>query len=169
MSFLDADNSGDRYFTPPWCYENLPIDWSEYKTAFEPSMGDGRLYLFMEEQGMKVDGRDLEWASETGENEDFFNWDGRVDLIITNPPFSLAQEFVEHAIPRADTVIMLQRLNWMGSQKRHNFWKENPPDALYVLSKRPSFNGKGTDNQDYAWYVWQKGKKRLTGMNWITG
>lgn len=166
--FLDAKNAGDSYYTPQWCYENLPIDWSEYKTSLDAAMGDGRLYLFLEEQGIKVDGRDPQWASETGDDEDFLNWDGKVDLIITNPPFSKAQQFVEHAIPRADTVIMLQRLNWMGSQKRHTFWKEHTPDALYILSKRPSFNGKGTDNQDYAWYVWQNGKKRLAGLHWIT-
>ena len=26
----------DYYPTPEWCYENLPIDWSQFKTAMEP-------------------------------------------------------------------------------------------------------------------------------------
>lgn len=160
MAF-DALNFADSYYTPEWCYKNLPIDWSKYKTALEPSMGDGRLFLFLEDQGMNVDGRDIIYENDiTGlEDESFFSWDGYVDLIITNPPFSKAQKFAEHALPRCKTLIMLQRLNWLGSQKRHSFWKKNNPDSLFVLSKRPSFNGKGTDSCDYAWYVWQNDEK----------
>jgi len=149
-----ATNTGDNYYTPEWCYENLPIDWTKYRTAFEPSLGDGRLLLFLEEQGLKVDGRDITW--DIGEEEDFFKWDGNVDLIMGNPPFSKAQQFIEHALPRCNTLIFLLRLNFMGAVKRHNFWKENPPSKLYVLSNRPSFNGRGTDSCDYGWYVWEK-------------
>ena len=149
-----ATNTGDNYYTPEWCFKKLPIDWKKYRTAFDGSMGDGRLLLFLEEQGLKVDGRDITWN--IGEEEDFFKWDGNVDLIMGNPPFSRAQEFIEHALPRCKTLIFLLRLNFMGAVKRHNFWKANPPTKLYVLSNRPSFNGRGTDSYDYGWYVWEK-------------
>ena len=39
--------------------------------------------------------------------------------------------------------------------KRHSFWDDHKPDTLFVLSKRPSFDGNGTDMTEYAWFVWQ--------------
>lgn len=150
----------DFYPTPTWCYENLPIDWSHFKTAHEAGAGDGRIVHFLKNKGIKTT------YSEIEEGKDFFEWDGEVDLIFTNPPFSLAQEFIEHAIMSAPTVIMLLRINFLGSQKRHDFWQQFPPDGLYILSKRPSFTGKGTDSTEYAWFVWSD-IKELQGMHWI--
>jgi hypothetical protein len=80
-------------------------------------------------------------------------------MIIGNPPFSLAQEFLEKCfeIAKDDTyVVMLLRLAFLESRKRHKFWQENPLHKLYVLSERPSFiNGK-TDATAYGWFVWQR-------------
>ena len=92
--------------------------------------------------------------------------DGEVDLILTNPPFSIAKEFIEHSMMCSTTVIMLLRINFLGSQARHDFWNQFPPDGLIILSKRPSFTGKGTDATDYAWFVWSD-KKELHGLRWI--
>lgn len=78
------------------------------------------------------------------------------DLIFTNPPYSQAKEIIEHALttwPYA-TVVMLLRLNFLGSQTRHAFWQKFPPNELHALSCRPSFTGGGTDATEYAWFVW---------------
>ena len=162
MVFLNADNKDDSFYTPPWAYESLPIDWTRYKDGLEPSMGDGRIFGFLEDQGVKMDGRDLDWQSETNQDEDFLNWDGYVDLIMTNPPFSKALEFMVHGINRCKTMLLLLPLNYLGSQKRHKFYSVNPPDSLFVLSKRPSFTPDGkTAAKDYGWYLWQTGEKHV--------
>ena len=153
-------NPNDYYPTPTWCYEHLPIDWSQFKTALEPCKGDGRVVSFLESKEMKVD-----WC-EIQEGKDFFDHDGEYDLIFTNPPFSLAQEFIEHSMMLSTTVIMLLRINFLGSQKRYDFWQQFPPDGLFILSKRPSFTGKGTDSIDYAWFVWSD-IKEVQGIRWI--
>jgi hypothetical protein len=75
------------------------------------------------------------------------------DVIIMNPPYKLAMEFVEHAIESAGVTVCLLRLAFLASQKRAAFWREHPAD-VYVLPKRPSFTGGGTDSTDYAWFVW---------------
>lgn len=77
------------------------------------------------------------------------------DLIITNPPFSLAMEFIRRSLrARTRYVAMLQRLNFIGTAARHEFMSEYPPD-LYILPNRPSFKATGeTDSIEYAWYVW---------------
>lgn len=140
----------DFYPTPNWCFEKLPLKWDTWKTAHEPCGGDGRITNFLNNKGLSTT------YTEIQEGTDFFKWDEKVDLILTNPPFSIALEFIEHALPRAQTTIMLLRLNFLGSQKRYKFWINHEPNALYVLSKRPSFTGSGTDATEYAWYVWDK-------------
>ena len=150
----------DYYPTPEWCYKNLDIDWSQFKTAHEPGAGDGRIVTFLQNQGIETT------YSEIQEDKNFFEWEGDVDLIFTNPPFSLAQEFIEHSMMFAPTVIMLLRINFLSSQKRYDFWQQFPPDGLYILSKRPSFTGTGTDSQEYAWFVWSDIKK-LHGFHWV--
>ena len=84
------------------------------------------------------------------------------NTIITNPPFSNTQEILEHLLEiRANAplntkpkIIILQRLGFLGSQKRHNFWNKYPPDAVWAVSKRPSFTGQGTDAHEYGWFIW---------------
>jgi hypothetical protein len=98
---------------------------------------------------------------DTNKGENFFDWDGYVDLIMGNPPYSIAQRFIEHALPRCGTLIFLLRLNFLGSLKRKEFWNQNKPDTLFVLSKRPSFRMTGTDMTEYAWYVWQNEAKHI--------
>jgi len=81
------------------------------------------------------------------------------DLVLTNPPYGLALEFVERAakeLPGACRAFLL-RLNFLGSQKRAVFHRANPCD-VYVLPKRPSFTNGGTDATEYAWFVWGPGR-----------
>lgn len=107
----------------------------------------------------------------------------KVDLILTNPPFTLAKEFIEKAISESDTVVMLQRVNYLGSKGRMPFWKKYPPTHLFVLASRPKFIAKcqkcknpenyqigaielcplcggkvrpQSDATEYAWFVWDK-------------
>lgn len=85
-----------------------------------------------------------------------------VQTVITNPPFSLAQEFIEQSFklyPDAE-IIMLLRLAFLESKRRSKFWQQHPVNKLYVLSERPSFTGKGTDSTAYAWFVWDGSDKQ---------
>jgi hypothetical protein len=87
--------------------------------------------------------------------------DYKPNLIISNPPFIIAREFIEKALDDvADDgfVIMLQRLNFFGGKKRKDFWDNLMPKYTFVHSRRMSFTHDGkTDSIEYAHYVWQKG------------
>lgn len=154
-------NQSDFYPTPMWCYENLDIDWSQFTSAHEPCRGDGRIQRWLQQHGVKTT------YSEIREGKNFFSWNGKVDLILTNPPFSLSQEFIDHSIERANTIIMLLRVNFLGSVSRYDWWKENSPTCMYVLSKRPSFTGIGTDATEYAWFVWDKTDRLPKGVRFV--
>ena len=76
------------------------------------------------------------------------------DWVIGNPPYSHAEAHVRHALTLAPRVAFLLRLAFLESEKRAPFWHEHPAAAVYVLSKRPSFTGGGTDSAAYGWFVW---------------
>lgn len=87
----------------------------------------------------------------------------RFDLIITNPPFSLAQEFLaasrKHLAPGGKIVFLLP-LTWLACRKR---WEaiykisDNRPESVHVLVVRPSFTGEGTNATEYGIFVWGEG------------
>jgi len=78
------------------------------------------------------------------------------NLIITNPPFALAQDFIEKALQESEAwVVMLLRLNFFESRKRLPFWKAHMPLYAFVHSSRLSFTPDGkTDSIAYMHCVW---------------
>lgn len=64
-------------------------------------------------------------------------------LILGNPPYSEAEQHIRHAMPMLASngrLAFLLRLNFLEGKQRHKgFWKELPPEFVYVLDKRPSF------------------------------
>jgi len=82
------------------------------------------------------------------------------DVIITNPPFNIALDIIKKALDDVKTnglVIMLQRLNFLGSQTRSAWFKQNMPAYIYVHSRRMKFhNTLSTDSIEYAHYAWFK-------------
>jgi len=63
-------------------------------------------------------------------------------LVVGNPPFEMAQQFVDRSLEstRAEKgiVALLLRLSFVAGRSRRKFHLDNPSD-VYVLSKRPSF------------------------------
>jgi hypothetical protein len=162
-------NEADFYPTPGWCVRRLleacPLPGGNW---LEPAAGDGAII-----KAVNAVRPDVRWSAldiraevapqiaQTGASfigADFLTTadaigSARFDVLITNPPFSLAQEFIERSLRVADCVAMLLRLNYLGGAKRCEFMRANPP-SVYVLPNRPSFTGHGTDATEYAWFVW---------------
>lgn len=147
------ETPANEYFPTPqetvdrlWEIISIREDW----TYLEPCKGKAEAIYKHLPQGSQ-------WA-ELSEGVDYLTTEFKpVDCIITNPPFSLTVQFLEKSFTEADVVIYLQRLNFLGSVKRKEFWKKNKPTNMIVLSKRPSFSGDGkTDGADYCWYIWDK-------------
>lgn len=82
-------------------------------------------------------------------------------VIITNPPFNKALEFIQKALEDVEDngyVIMLLRLNFLETKARKQFFDNYMPEYIFVHHKRMSFiEGGGTDSVAYAHYVWRKG------------
>lgn len=86
-----------------------------------------------------------------------------MDVIITNPPFSLTEAFLEKSLAELQpdgTLAYLQRINFLGSLKRLGFWKRiGLPDKAPVIVPRPRFVGGGSDSCEYAWFIWDRGNR----------
>lgn len=156
---MSATNRGakrianDFYSTPIESFNPLiPYIKQLGVACFEPACGDGRLVRALEENGIPAWGKDI-----AIDGYDFLkdeNCNIGIHCIVTNPPFSLAQEFITQATACSKNVFMLLRLNFLGSKKRKIWWGSHEPSALFVLSDRPDFTGEGGDACDYAWFYW---------------
>lgn len=168
----------DAYFTPSWCVDAILPHLPTAGSVLEPCAGEGAIVLALRANGVdcidaiEIDaGRAARVRALGGVDlicddalapETVDLWQAPHGLVITNPPFSLAMEFVERAItfqaPHRGTSAFLLRLSWLASSKRAAFHRENPSD-VYVLSKRPSFTGDGkSDSADYMWAIWGPGR-----------
>jgi hypothetical protein len=148
----------DKYYTPRWCIEKLVerIDFTTVRSFMEPCAGDGRINDYIPNGIVK-------WSCELDRGVDYLTHlvQYKDDLIITNPPFSKSIEFLTKSLNEALTVCYLQRLNWLGSKTRKDFWNNNTPDKLFILAQRPQFMKEmglksGSDSTEYAWFIWDK-------------
>ena len=142
----------------------------------EPACGEGHITKVLKEHGYSVFSYDKVYRG-FGMQMDFFDRDYWFGDIITNPPYKLALPFVKHALDIIEDgfkVAMFLRLLFLESKARAEFFKKCPPKIVYVSAKRLTCakNGdferyKGSNAQAYAWFVWQKGYKGQTVVDWI--
>jgi len=83
------------------------------------------------------------------------------DLIVGNPPYSLAQAHAEHALgllAQGGYLAFLLRQSFFGSYKRAvSIWTNTPLRYFWPIGQRPSFIEGANDNSEYGVFVWQKG------------
>jgi predicted RNA methylase len=174
-------SKGDFYETPDWCVTGLlpkilpPSFDDAAPIVVDAGAGTGAISAAVAEYNKKIEIVGVEKNAElVGKarargiyaaefvQANFLGWKPNVTPthVIMNPPYSYAQRFVEHALSivrRGGTVAALLRLSFLASKQRREFHAKHPAD-VYVLTKRPSFTGKGTDACDYAWFVWITGE-----------
>jgi len=117
-------------------------------------------------QIVQIDTMDIREDSSADKKADYLTTNCKgYDVIITNPPFYLAQEFIEKALEDVKDdgyVVMLLRLNFFGSKKRFDLWQRHMPIYTFVHHKRLSFTGGKTDSVEYMHAVWKKDVKPLS-------
>lgn len=97
----------------------------------------------------------------------------KYDLIIGNPPYRYAEEFVRRShelLINDGVIIFLLKLDFLASQKRgRGLWKEFPPAVVSVCSRRPSFTGdRKTYADNYALYIWGHSKVNVKpNLGWF--
>lgn len=179
QSASKEERGDDFYQTPREAIHALLCVEQFQQSVWEPSCGHGAISKPMEDAGYDLtisDSVDRGCADAFGcmqETIDFLATGADSDEpfdcdIVTNPPFGIVNEYIQHAllIHRPRKMAMLLNLNAMcgADNERRNFWMEQwPPARVWVFSRRlPMMHRDGWDGpvsgsqMNTAWFVWER-------------
>ena len=149
---------GDRYCTPAWVTEALIPHLPRKPTRIlEPASANGGMANVLRGVAEVVE-------ADISNGVDFLKVypapDG-VDLIATNPPYSLAPAFIDHALvlmeARAGAVAMLLRTDFDHAKSRQYLFSSCSAFAKkLVLTKRIRWiaESTGSPSFNHAWFIW---------------
>lgn len=148
----------DLYPTPPevtvalFQFLNLPKN----TTIWEPAAGEGDMSDVLQTCFETV------YTTDILDGTDFLKSSiDAADWIITNPPFSLAEDFIRHAAKIEKPFAMLLKSQYWHASKRLALFEDIPPSYILPLTWRPDFFFKERENgnsgsplMDVMWCVW---------------
>jgi|SRR5215211_492089 len=147
----------DQYETPTWVTAALvPHLPAGISLVWEPASGSGKMVEALKSGGLKVEHSDI------SSGQDFLqSRRAGFDAIITNPPYVLAQKFIEHALAlmeaRGGLVAMLLRSDFDHAKTRvHLFHGCRAFAKKVVLTKRIVWfdDKKAAPSFNHAWFIW---------------
>lgn len=163
----DKRHKSDFYQTP-YCLTNLLLEKEDLiGSVLEPACGYGAIVKCLPR---------CDKCYDIGFN--FFNETESFGTVITNPPFSLAKEFILKAKEVANNKIMfLLPLSYLHGKERYDIIysdRDFPLKKVYVFTRYPLLedtvreDGKHkTGMMVYAWFVWEKGYKGNPEIAWL--
>ena len=184
-SSLTRKRIENDYYATPYESTRALLDIEKFEGDFiEPCVGGGHIVEILREYypNSKIIGVDLvDRGYKDTIVSNYFDYTFNGDFnVVTNPPYSLAQEFLEHSmeqIQEGKKVAMFLKIQFLEGNKRKELFKKYPPKIIHVFSKRqnPWRNGSNVDEKGkpwsstmcFAWFVWEKGYKGQPIINWI--
>lgn len=161
-------NPGDLYQTPFSITRHLvnSIEMPDKKEIIlDPACGHGAILKVLKEEGFKkLHGTDLNHG-EPG--VDFLRFTGSAPHIITNPPYSLTNDFIEKSYQVAErTFHFFLPLDYLHGLERYRRDLFRGLYSIGVLIRKPMLKAELRDDgkystgmQSYAWYSFSAKKK----------
>lgn len=178
----EAPDSLDDFPTPPWATRALLEHVVSEKSGvarldcLEPACGVGHMAKVLHEYFASVRSSDVA-AYGYGEVRDFleFPFEAKsTDWVITNPPFKLAEEFVQRGLQVArEGVAILARTVFIESVGRYeNLFSKTPPTKFAQFTERvPMVKGRldkrASTATGYGWLVWEHRASYHSQLVWI--
>lgn len=172
----ESRQEDDFYATNPKAVDML-CDLEKFSpNVWEPCCGQGHIAKVLTSRGYDVRATDLVDRGYGLGMVDFLTVkDTGIDTdIISNPPYSMAQQFVEKAlnvVSEGHKVAMFLKLTFAEGKTRRALFDKFPPKTVYVSSSRLECGKNGIFGAGsavcYAWWVWVKGYKGPTEMRWF--
>lgn len=181
-------NRDDFYSTPPWLIEALIPTLKNLLTGiavpdiWEPCAGDGRIAQVLEHHfpNARIYRSDITQHLGNHCTRDFLDFEpggiefADFDLIITNPPFLIAEKLIRHSfdfLRPGGTTIALERIGFLGSKQREPWLANHVPD-IALSPRRASFlPTHQADSVEYSWLSWTANKRtsgKLTYLDTMT-
>lgn len=140
--------TGDTYVTPRWVYDALYEVEPWAKKAWD--------------------------CAPAGAQFDFLSYDLFTGDIATNPPFSLAEDFVRHALALgANRIAMLLPYAFDAAKTRRDLFAVPfaPFKARYNITRRIRWENleqkKAGPSQNHAWFVWDQHYEGTPKIGWL--
>jgi hypothetical protein len=179
----EAHDSLDDFPTPPWATRAL-CEWLIAQgedlpklTCREPPANRGYMADALAEYfGCVVPSDVHDYGRGYPVNDYLFGLPSDIsstDWTITNPPFRLAEQFIERALERSMAgVAVILRSAFLESVGRYErlFSNRPPSDVLQFVERVPMVKGRvdpeAASATAYAWLVWRKGEAD-SRIHWI--
>ncbi|TCM21532.1 hypothetical protein EDF56_101196 [Novosphingobium sp. PhB165] len=177
----EAKDALDDFPTPPWATRAL-CEWIKaniredlrYDSCREPAANRGHMVKPLSEYFATVFAADVHdyGAGFAVEDYLFGPLPTPVDWTITNPPFRLAEQFIERALATSDCVAVIVRAAFLEGQGRfERLFAKNPPSHVLQFTERVVMHKgrlapEGSTATAYAWLVWAD-RAADTKLRWI--
>jgi hypothetical protein len=154
-------NAADFYATPPECTIALLENYQrlfEGSRIWEPACGDGAISKVLEGRRLDVISTDLHDRGYGKGGMNFLTADCNCGSIITNPPFSLAANFIARAASKEVPFAMLLKSTYWHASSRYDLFEQTKPMAIIAMTWRPAMSperGKAA-TMDFIWTVWDR-------------
>lgn len=177
---VEPHDSLDDFPTPPWATRalcefiiELGFDPSE-SSCREPAANRGHMVKPLSEYFGYVEASDVHDYGVGYPVSDYLFGPkpSLVSWTITNPPFRLAEQFIERALATSDGVAMIVRAAFLESVGRYErLFSKTPPTHVLQFSERVvmhkgKLSAKGSTATAYAWLIWTPNPFG-TNMRWI--
>lgn len=175
----EAHDSLDDFPTPPWAVRSF-CRWLKPDptwAVWEPAANRGFMTRALAEYFDQVEGSDVHDYGAGFPLHDFLMFGEplhRPDWIITNPPFRLAEEFVDRALDVATVgVAIIIRSVWSeGAGRFERVFRDRPPAwILQHVHRVPMVKGRydpeASTATSYSWFVWRKPREFRTQFGWL--
>lgn len=163
----------DFYPTPEYVTLDLLEREKFYGNVWECACGDGAIARILSQKGLDVIATDLVDRGYGQGGIDFLLDNRKVANIITNPPYSLGEKFVRHALElTTGKVAMFVKLVFLEGQSRRQMFETSPLARVWVYSKRVTQHRNGEKKQYsgmmcFAWFIWEHGYDGEPIIKWI--
>lgn len=169
----------DHYPTPREAVYPLVRHLVFPKRIAEVACGEGHISKVLAEYGYQVESSNLVDRGYGKTGVDFLKMKKRpAPALITNPPFSLDEEFVMHALSlRFEICAFLLRLKWLcGAARYRRILGPTPPVMVLPFIERitfyagdtPTEDQPGWSNEDFAWFIWRPGFVGHPIIDWLS-
>ena len=130
----------------------LRSDW----IVWECACGKGNIVNYLNSNGVRTIGTDIL------EGKDFLTWQPEdFDCIVTNPPYSIKQQFLERCYELGKPFALLLPLTTFETKKRQKLFRDNGVEVLF-LPERVRFETPSGRKEDEsspwfstAWFCWK--------------
>jgi hypothetical protein len=125
----------------------------KYPSVWEPACGDGAIAKLLPGHVVATDLVDRGYGAQA----DFLKSPRLADAIVTNPPFKLAGDFIDHAwFLDVGYMALLLKAQYWHANARVGLWRLCPPTVEYKLTWRLDFTNRGAPTMDCSWFVWDR-------------